>query len=38
MSHCVEDDGGGGVDGEGVDRVAHGNGNQKVEKLANRGG
>ena len=38
MGHCVEDDGGGGVDGEGVDGVAHGDGNQKVENLANGGG
>ena len=38
MSHCVEDDGGGGVDGEGVDGVAHGDGNQKVENLAIRRG
>ena len=38
MGHCVKDDGGGGVDGEGVDRVAHGNGHEKVEKFAHAGG
>ena len=38
MGHCVKDDSGGGVDGEGVDGVAHGDSNQKVENLTNGGG
>lgn len=33
----VKDDGGGGVDGEGVDGVAHGDSNEKVEQRAKGG-
>ncbi len=38
VGHCVKDDGSSGVDGEGVNGVAHGDSNQKVENLANGGG